>query len=191
MGANIGVFSILASSLGAKNVIAVEPVSSTYERLTKNVQRSGFTNIKMLKNIVTNKSGGMAKISITAQNGHNSLYGLSEQFEFVETCSINELILQSGAKDIFLKVDCEGAEYDILLGASPNVMSNVTDVVLEIHSDAHPLYKGTDILERKLESFGFRMVNKLQVHGWEVDVHGQMIEGTMYPIPCCIEIWKK
>ena len=45
VGANIGVFSILASSLGAKNVIAVEPVSSTYERLTKNVQDRKSTRL--------------------------------------------------------------------------------------------------------------------------------------------------
>ena len=191
IGANVGMFSILASNLGAKSVIAVEPVTDTFGTLTTNVQQANFTNIKLLKNVVSDRTGDIAKIGVTQKSGHNSLYNLSEQVESVETISINDLIIQTKANNIFLKIDCEGAEYDILLGASQEAMDNVTDVVIEIHADTHPVYKGNEILESKLSAFGFTMVEKIQMFGWNLDPTGQVIKETVKPIPCCVEFWKK
>ena len=44
IGANMGMFSIFASTLGASKVIAIEPVSTTVKILKDNIKQSNLNN---------------------------------------------------------------------------------------------------------------------------------------------------
>lgn len=191
IGANIGVFSIFAGSLGAKRVVSLEPVSNTFHQLTENVRRSGIGSIEMYQNAVSTQTGEFVNISLNANSGHNSMFNVAERFETVETLSFSDLLASIEDRDIFLKVDCEGAEYDILLTANPTEMEKITDLVIEVHADTHPIYKGFDILNDKVRSFGFKLKDVRQMFTWMLDPNGNIIEGSMKPIPYRVEIWSR
>jgi hypothetical protein len=53
--------------------------------------------------------------------------------------SIKELIHEHGLRNVFLKIDCEGCEYEILENADPLTFRNVNDIVLEYHGRPKPL----------------------------------------------------
>lgn len=53
--------------------------------------------------------------------------------------SIRNLITQYDLKDIFLKIDCEGCEYEIIENADPITFENINDIVLEYHRQSEPL----------------------------------------------------
>jgi len=53
--------------------------------------------------------------------------------------SIKDLIYEHGLRNVLLKIDCEGCEYEILENADPLTFKNVNDIVLEYHGRPKPL----------------------------------------------------
>lgn len=76
----------------------------------------------------------------------------------VETVTLSELLslTQSDYIDI-LKMDIEGAEYDILAHASSEVLENVGQIIVEFHHKTVGIYtkKDTRKIRKKLTSIGF------------------------------------
>lgn len=66
----------------------------------------------------------------------------------------------------FMKIDAQGAEYNILKGAHKFLSQNCLGLHLELF--VMPLYEGITLLgevEEFLENYGFRMVKKFPAHG--------------------------
>jgi len=165
VGANIGCFSLLASYMGAKNILAVEPISRTFHNLRNNIKKCGYQHVvKPIKYVVSDKSKDYATIFLQKDSGHNSLYSSTgEDFEIIETTTLHDLLKMVDGDDIFLKLDCEGGEYDILLSATPEDMKRIDTVILEIHAELHPKYKGFKIIQDKLTELGFTRYHEEQV----------------------------
>lgn len=182
IGANIGCLSLLAASKGAKMVIGVEPVNNAFNIFKQNVSDSGYKNIITLKNVVTNIDGVNHKISIgNENNGYNSLYNLKEDYEIVESITLDTILKLCIGDDIFLKLDCEGAEYDILMNATVESMRRIKTIVLEVHSDLHPVYKGRTIIENKLKELGFRNIKLAPVYFFAYDHNGVLVSTKEEP----------
>lgn len=190
VGANIGAFSLLSASLGAKKVIGLEPVTKTFNLFQSNVKRSGLSSIIALKNLVSAEHGKYFKISNDNDNsGANSMYNVAENSEMVRSLSLTTILKMVDGDNILLKLDCEGAEYDILLNATQEEMDRINEVVLEIHTDLHPTFKGKEILENKLKEFGFTMTKSDQIYWYEVDHLGNKFNWK--ELPYCNQRWKK
>lgn len=189
IGANIGAFSILSAFLGAKKVISVEPVGSTYASLIENIEKSELTTIVPLKNIVSQETGNICRISSDELSGGNSMYNVVDGYENVETITLTDILNQMEGDEIFLKLDCEGAEYDILLNVTQDEMNRVNQLVLEIHTDLHPIYKGSEIIENKLLLFGFTQMKSNQIYYWEYDENWLPV--NQRELPYKVEFWKR
>lgn len=163
LGANKGVFSLYCDMLGAKEIIAVEAQPGTFKGpLKKNIE--GITSIKALNYAVTDKTGDTVRLSDT--DDHSSLYselekGLGEE---VQTISLEDLVGDRSATDMSIKFDIEGAEYDILMNVSRDVIRKFKNIYMEIHGAFHPKYKGSGTLLTKLEELGFKKIHEL--HMW-------------------------
>jgi FkbM family methyltransferase len=187
IGANMGMFSILASTLGASKVIAIEPVSSTVEILEENIKQAGINNIFVHKNIVANVSGETVKIGLQDKCGHNSVYSTSEDYEEVKTIYLKDILNLLLTDNIFLKIDCEGGEYDILLNADPEDMARITSIAIEIHGELHPTFKGFWHIHKALYSFGYKPIQQNQLKSWNVDQFGNAF--NICNLPVSEEIW--
>lgn len=189
IGANIGVYSLMCAELGASKVIAVEPVTDTYDQLCKNIEIGKYSTVTPLKKVVSNTSGSFANISLSEHHGHNSLYNISDSFESIPTITLDEILKDCSSNNVVLKLDCEGSEYDILMNVSKEQMSKVEYIMMEIHADMHPIYKGFDVLYNRLKMFNFACLNQIQMFSWQVNEHGQAFNHQ--PIPVRVEVWKK
>ena len=189
IGANIGSFSILAAYLGAKRVVSVEPVASVYNMLSDNITKSNLTSILPLKNVVTDVDGDYYPIGVHDFSGVNSIYNTGNTSELVSSISLHSLLDSFDGDNIFLKCDCEGAEYDIILNASHQDMLRVNRIVLEIHMDLHPAYKGSEIIENKLKDFGFTLDTSHQIFMWDKDSQGNNI--NYREIPFKVQYWTR
>lgn len=142
VGANVGGFAKAWGHL-SNNWYLVEPSKYNQEQIQKNLKNFKY---KLFKNAVGSESGKILKLQKYIQGDvnkdtpsgnmgtsgyvykHNS-HGWQGDYEEVESISFDDLI--GNGKIQILKVDCEGAEYDFLMGVD---LSNVNIIVMELHN---------------------------------------------------------
>lgn len=139
IGANLGMFSVYAQNYQPSRVLAIEPSSEEFDKLTENAAH--FSNIEVYKYAVSGESGESNLILFEG--------GVENHLEFVEhsnclitgtevvhVIGINEFIKDMNLERIdYLKVDCEGSEIDIFRAIDKNYLQNkVKKVALEYHS---------------------------------------------------------
>ena len=125
VGSNIGFYACLAR-LVDKHVIAVEPLSKNLEYLYANILANDWTDVEVFPVGLSDRPG-LATLyggSSTGASLIGSWAGSSKLFR--RTISVSTLDILLGVrltgKKLFIKVDVEGVEYPVLLGAL-NVMS--------------------------------------------------------------------
>jgi FkbM family methyltransferase len=131
-GANYGYFSLLAAACGAE-VHSLEPTPRTYEILKKNAEGR---NIHPRKVALWNSAGTMEFNDFGDHcDGANSL--LSDRpFKKISSYPVDTITLDSlNLKSSFIKLDCEGAEYEILKGAE-RTLENKPILAVEIQEQA-------------------------------------------------------
>ncbi len=125
-GANIGVFSILASKRAGENgkIFSFEPVTITNNIFIKNLKINNIKNCQIIKCALGNAN---KKIDIFINKKH---LGASSIFknkkrnkkETVEQIKLDDFIKKNNIKKIdFIKVDIEGAERYFLEGAKETI----------------------------------------------------------------------
>jgi len=99
----------------------------------------------------TNRSGSVLSDHVNVRRDETLRYE-------VETVTIDGLFNLLGIQRIdLLKVDIEGAEYEVLSAATPGALSRVGQLIVEFHDHCVPRYTTRDTrrLVRKLQSAGF------------------------------------
>lgn len=159
VGAHVGYFSLFAAkNLAADStIIAVEPSSKNFSVLTQNVATNQFSNIKLVHAAVSNKVG--TQLLYLSKSENNSLFSdtATAASETVSTLTLDGLLQQQQLQTIdFLKLDCEGAEYDILYQTKPEILQKIKAISLEFH----------DL--KKVEYTGLRLANYLEKQGFQL-----------------------
>lgn len=147
VGANVGYFTLLCSRL-ARNVYAFEPVPAIFERLSNNVRLNGLGNIRAFQLAVSKEKSRLRLFESRISPGHDSTVKRLEHHTsiFVDAVSLDEEI-DSSAQDIVMKVDVEGSEMDVLLGALGLIRSGrVSAIVVEWARRIYP--RLTDLRDR-------------------------------------------
>jgi FkbM family methyltransferase len=138
VGANVGMFSVLQARRGAR-VYAFEPNGDCYRRLSKAVVRNGLTGEVSVFNYAVGRATGMGAMRVPADL---TVMGSVVPLEAAEpgdragvriTC-LDRMLPALGVDHVdLLKVDTEGAEVDVLVGADA-VLGATDRVILEYHS---------------------------------------------------------
>lgn len=134
IGANIGVFSLYAAQGGAAKVYAYEPNRQAFEFLLRNIQQNGLSAVIIpSRAAVTSVDGEQVKFPVNASVLNKIITEeSSSEFELVDTISLETILSQFEKVDL-LKLDCEGAEYDILLNSNGAMFDKVQAVRMEYH----------------------------------------------------------
>ena len=140
IGANVGYFSLLAAVLVGPEgrVYAFEPLPRNVAYLLKHIKLNHIDNIQVFKAAVSNLSGeAFFDLGASTAMGH-----LSESGEIKVQLVCLDQMLESGELQPpdYMKVDVEGAEYDVLRGA-PNLLKTYQPVLFldTHHRQAHHL----------------------------------------------------
>lgn len=133
IGAHIGAFAVLAAKRGA-TVYAFEPEPENFDLLKCNI--AGH-DVRAFRNAVVGKPGKVQIYKWEKSKGNTGSYTMyygqdGPSFEAWGITLAEALILAGGACDL-LKLDCEGAEYDILMSARPETLRAVSRIILEWH----------------------------------------------------------
>lgn len=142
IGAAIGDFSVLAGLEASNQVYAFEPFPESFELLERNIALNDLDNIEAIPKAVSGTAGWL---SLDVRNGEPLMMGTGASTQSangsieVEAISLADVLDHVGGDPIdLLKLDCEGAEYDILLTASAATLSQVHRIVMEYHQFTGP-----------------------------------------------------
>jgi len=140
IGAQIGTFAVMtAKSVKNGQVIAFEPEKSNYSLFLDNIKLNNLTNIIALNEAVTDKIGrSILYMSSSNTGGHSMLItataGKQKGALSVKTTTLSDIIKNYGLIRInFLKIDAEGAEYDIILNLDDSILEKIDKISMEFH----------------------------------------------------------
>jgi FkbM family methyltransferase len=159
IGANIGAFSIYAASRARNGKIyAYEPFADCLIWLRKNVEESRLTNVRIHSLAVAGKRD-TRQLCVDADWYSNSLYAnpAKEETVTVSCIGLDEVFSDNGLDHCdLLKLDCEGAEYEILEDCPPDVLNRVRRISGEYHQGGSNRGTGEGLC-RFLRSRSFRV----------------------------------
>ena len=121
-----------------------------------------YDNITFVDAAIGDRDGKMSfyesdtKISGSLLKGHNNVREISNEYE-VDVLSINSVLQKYNILNVgLLKLDLEGAEYDLILNSSKTFWSRIDQVYLEFHHHCTE-YTYSDTLRciEVMEQFGF------------------------------------
>ena len=121
VGANIGFYSCLARSLG-KHTISIEPLSRNLNHLYDNLIDNNWDDVEVFPVGLSDKPGLsiLYGASSTGASLIRNWAGASQRFKRIIALSTLDILLGNRfeGKKLFIKIDVEGMEYPVLLGAN-------------------------------------------------------------------------
>ena len=123
IGANVGVYSLLASGIKQAKTIAFEPVPLTYNYLKKNITINQLNELITPLNIgLADKNGKLYFTSDGDTTNHVTTSKNNNSIE-VEVKTLDNITENIITTDTLIKMDVEGFEIKVLEGAS-NILQN-------------------------------------------------------------------
>jgi FkbM family methyltransferase len=143
IGAHRGVFVAYSATRSQNTILAVEPNKQNFEILKRFVSLNDWKNVTLVNKAVGSKNGYI-KLFTSRQSTRHSITGfdpVSKQelitWDVVEMIPLMEAIDGLETVDL-LKMDCEGAEFEILTSCGPEIFDRIKRITLEIHDIGHP-----------------------------------------------------
>ncbi len=151
VGAWIGDTSIYFA-LQNKLVIGLEPVERFFTYFKRNTKVNGLETKIIPLNAAYSLSNSYVKI---IENGLRSR--IHPKGNMVKAVNLQSIIEEYGLDNVFLKVDCEGCEYE-LIKEIPLIKNYVSKIAVEVHKD---MGDSSSFIE-ELRNNGFRIQKVLE-----------------------------
>ncbi len=164
IGAHYGYFSLFAEVNSGTNarIFSFEPDPKNYAILNKNISNQGSKKIKAHPFAIGGKN---RTASLHLGNSTNS--SLIEDYQLlskdhsstsVDVRALDEVLTELQIDKIdFLKIDCEGAEYEIIAQSSDDSLKKAAIISMEFH-DMKNVNQTAQTLINRLTSLGFKVV---------------------------------
>lgn len=158
IGAGLGDFTLMtAHAHPTARVFAYEPFAESFALLQHNIQLNSVTNVQAHPIAIGAQRGKKVLAATGAAVQHtttgSTISGSGTAQMEVEAITLDDLLAQVGGHCDFLKMDCEGGEYEILLNASCETLSHFSHICMEYHDGFTP-HSHQD-LAKHLEGCGF------------------------------------
>lgn len=172
IGANIGIFTIYSSFLAKRGKIySYEPFKTHFNRLLENIKLNKIHNVKAFNQAVGGSRGKRnLNISNISSGMHSFFFEGSGEKTSVECTTLKDIFDSNKIKRCdFLKIDCEGAEYEILYNLPTKYFKRLNKIALE-----------WDNLDNKKSNI-ISLRNFLREKGFKVKVKGEgQTAGILY-----------
>jgi FkbM family methyltransferase len=160
IGANFGLHALLACDVVGPHgkVLAVEPVPANLKLLRRNLTLNGFTERCTIAEMALT-DGTVDTVEMTVEPGMSLVASLAENFKGekiqVAAGSLDSLLAAEGRVPDLIKIDVEGAEHEVLKGAS-RTLAKGPPLLVEVHRFAlGNFHSSAEDLADFLNDFGY------------------------------------
>jgi len=160
VGANTGIYSALALALGAKRVIAFEPIPEIFCSLIENLKANGDSQRFLALNSAVSYKDGYTEFHVpdgpvfpTSGSFHpKGFRGVQGRLIAVQTQSLDSTMESNGVDltgyhTIIIKIDVEGFEADVVKGMKEIISTGRAVIIFECHPDG-PIAELRALLEK-------------------------------------------
>ncbi|HET9781666.1 MAG TPA: FkbM family methyltransferase [Candidatus Dormibacteraeota bacterium] len=159
IGAHVGSFTVWASRRAPRaRLVAVEPNPQTYDLLLRNIHANGLNDRAVTLRAALGAEEGVAHLERLEHSLGTRLVRTTAPADapLVGVRTLRDLLAQTGASEIdFLKIDCEGQEYEVFGSLEPDLLRSVRAVACEYHPEPG---QDVSVLESVLRDAGFEVV---------------------------------
>lgn len=159
IGGHIGSATLFFASKNKNmQIFTYEPAPANFAQLQTNVTKNNLGNRIHITPAAVDADEGTKILHLMSTTGGNSFfeYEQSAQTITVPTTTLSN-ILASNAITIcdLLKIDCEGAEYNILYATPPEDLAKIRTIILEHHAFSTEPKQNVEDLQTFLEAHNF------------------------------------
>lgn len=166
IGANVGFFDIqLLSKIKNATIYAYEPIPANVKMLQNTLQQNPRLgqSIRLFAMAVTglplNKLELFAEADETSQVVASVISGFHENNSrkiTVPCVTLTDIIQKNDLQAIdFLKMDCEGSEYDIMYNTAPALIQRIKKMMIEVH-DLDKDRNNINVFNRYVQELGYK-----------------------------------
>ena len=154
IGGHQGVFTAFASLRTQNSILVYEPYPDNFSRLKNLVEIQTWHNVEP-HNLAINETIGEIELFIGKTDSRSSIIGkdVVTREDLSDSIVVPTTTLKSALADLpgidFLKMDCEGAEFSILLNCDQQTFDKIHKIAMEYHADSDnpKLHKLAEILD--------------------------------------------
>jgi FkbM family methyltransferase len=145
IGAHIGRYTITSSKQvgdGGK-VVAIEADPNNFQLLKRNIALNSLTNVLPLNYAVFSKRTRMKLYEQSASAKYNSVMltraAQSKNYVEVDADTLDSILERNGVNQVnWIKIDVEGAEFEVLKGSTKTLSHDNVALFIEIHNIEDP-----------------------------------------------------
>jgi FkbM family methyltransferase len=134
VGGHIGTFSIYAAlERRARRIITFEPHPDNFRMLQLNVHNNRLEDTITVVNIAMSGTAGRARFAISPDNSGAHRIDAEGTME-VQCVTLPQVFADYGLEKVdYLKMDCEGSEYDIFFSVPDDLLRRIGKISMECH----------------------------------------------------------
>lgn len=135
IGAHIGAFTVYAAKRATKGAVyAYEPHPENFAILQENIHLNGLSNVHAYQVGVLDARKDSELYVDGSNNAGHSLYNQAETALTIQCVSLASVFDDNNLEFCdLLKIDCEGAEYDILFALPATYFNRIGAIAMEYH----------------------------------------------------------
>jgi FkbM family methyltransferase len=176
IGAHIGTFSILAATKVKRgHVYAIEASEDSANYLRINAALNHCDNLSVHQTALADKEGALELYHDTGTWGHSTVKAYSSVSETVQATTLEKFMeLNHIERCDFLKLNCEGAEFPILLNTPSTVLAKIKIALVLFHCDLWMKNDEQDLIAHfAMAGFDCSIRNKTGPRGWIIAVNSK------------------
>lgn len=137
IGGHLGFFSLYASLINPKvPIYAFEPHAGNFELLKKNLKDNHVKNVTAKNLAVSNKEGEIELFISQEDLNHSTVHAIEDTGERqkVQAITLEKILNRHNLGQVdLLKIDAEGAEFQIIEDSPFEIFDRVSHIFLEYH----------------------------------------------------------
>jgi FkbM family methyltransferase len=157
IGANVGTFAIYAAAADPRvKLYSYEPIPENYKVLIENIAANGFQERVKAFNLGVAGTSGKRDFYLASSPEHSFIpAGGSSRSVTVNCLSLRDVLDSNNLTKVdLLKINAEGAEYEILYSAPKECFDRIDEIRMEYHGH-HEEKHDLAHLKSFLEQFGY------------------------------------
>jgi len=157
-GAYIGDSALALEELEPRTIYAFEPLEENFALLHKTIRINGLRNVVPLKMGLGAAKGMMNVTPFGSASFRSDIFEGSTRTR-VETTTIDDFVVERGLRVGLIKLDVEGSELDVLLGAKETIEEHKPVLIVSVYHRGQDFFEIPKLIKEIEPRYEMRFLN--------------------------------